>query len=77
MNQVVSVVCSDLSCKYNSGNGYYGTCNHPSIKDLVSYAGIDRYLRSTCGARESMEKHQGDIQPEHSEFIEFNLTGGT
>lgn len=51
MNKVVTY-CS-ASCKHNSGQGYYNSCQHPSNKDQISYAGIDRYYVEGCALKES------------------------
>lgn len=48
----VTVLCSDSSCKHNSGGMVYGVCQHPDAKDQVPYAGIDRYYQSTCNRKE-------------------------
>ena len=48
---LVTVLCEDTGCKYNSG-GYYGVCKHPSLESAVPYGGIDRIYKSTCSERE-------------------------
>lgn len=49
--------CSDHSCKYNHGTGYYGICKHPSMENAVGYGGIDRILVETCGNKEKETAH--------------------
>ena len=52
MAEYVITYCS-ANCQYNSGNGYYNSCKHPSKQNQVPYAGIDRYYVSGCKLQEN------------------------
>lgn len=48
MDDDVRILCTNASCEHNNNTGYYGLCNHPDVKKLVPYGGIDRYYVSGC-----------------------------
>lgn len=43
-----TVLCSDYTCRFCRGGGYYGICKHPDNVGRFAYAGIDRYYMSSC-----------------------------
>lgn len=51
-------ICSNSSCKYQGGEGYYGLCNHPKKQNQGEYGGITRMLVSGCDLKEK-EKDNG------------------
>lgn len=56
----LTILCTDSCCVYNNGNGYYGVCQHPSVKDAGPYYGIDRIYRSSCNLKEYKERGNSD-----------------
>ena len=52
MSENEKILCSDSSCRFNVGGGYYGVCHHPAQLAPHYTGGIDRLYRSSCKARE-------------------------